>query len=178
VATTPFGFGGGYTDAASGLIYLVNRWFDSATAQFMSIDPALSQTQQPYEYAGDNPANQVDPSGMCSFWNPFCLIDSVAWRYIYPGWTLTVNVSSWARFLFWVNEPGSQLLVWSAWHTTVDMARPSAPRNVRVDTTTMFDQFVCHWVTVRAEPWRPFHLDVWRPAVGFWQELRARCNPV
>ena len=67
VATTPFGFGGGYTDAASGLIYLVNRWFDPATAQFMSIDPALSQTQQPYEYAGDNPVNQVDPvDSMCT----------------------------------------------------------------------------------------------------------------
>ena len=29
----------------------------------MNIDPMLQQTQQPYEYAGDNPVNQTDASG-------------------------------------------------------------------------------------------------------------------
>jgi RHS repeat-associated protein len=62
VTTTAFGFGGGYTDP-TGLVYLLTRYYDPATAQFMSIDPLLAETQQPYEYAGDNPVNMVDLSG-------------------------------------------------------------------------------------------------------------------
>ena len=61
VATTAFGFGGGYTDP-TGLVYLVNRYYDPASAQFMSIDPMVAKTDQPYEYAGDDPVNAVDPS--------------------------------------------------------------------------------------------------------------------
>jgi RHS repeat-associated protein len=61
-ATTPFGFAGGYTDP-DGLIYLVNRYYDPATGQFMSVDPDLAQTQQPYQYTGDNPVNETDPTG-------------------------------------------------------------------------------------------------------------------
>jgi RHS repeat-associated protein len=62
VGSTSFGFGGGYTDA-TGLIYLVNRYYDPITAQFMSIDPLYQQTQLAYEYAEDNPINEADPSG-------------------------------------------------------------------------------------------------------------------
>ena len=62
VGTTPFGFGGGYTDP-TGLIYLVNRYYDPISGQFISIDPMAQQTQQPYIYAGDDPINGLDPSG-------------------------------------------------------------------------------------------------------------------
>jgi RHS repeat-associated protein len=62
VATTPFGFGAGYTDS-TGLIYLLHRYYDPSTGQFVSIDPLVRQTQQPYEYAGDDPVNQTDPTG-------------------------------------------------------------------------------------------------------------------
>ncbi|MGO8862227.1 MAG: RHS repeat-associated core domain-containing protein, partial [Acidimicrobiales bacterium] len=62
VATTPFGFGGGYTDA-TGLIYLVHRYYDPVTGQFLSIDPDLATTNQPYAYVGDDPVNGSDPSG-------------------------------------------------------------------------------------------------------------------
>ena len=62
VATTPFGFGGGYTDA-TGLIYFVNRYYDPTTGQFMSVDPLVPATQQSYVYAGDNPINENDPTG-------------------------------------------------------------------------------------------------------------------
>ncbi len=60
---TPFGFAGGYTEP-TGLIYLVNRYYDPATGQFLSVDPALQSTQQPYSYANGDPLNAVDPSGL------------------------------------------------------------------------------------------------------------------
>jgi RHS repeat-associated protein len=60
---SPFGFEGGYTDT-SGLIYLNARYYDPATAQFLSVDPLVQQTGQPFAYAGDNPINWSDPSGL------------------------------------------------------------------------------------------------------------------
>jgi RHS repeat-associated protein len=63
-ATTPFGYAGAYTDP-TGLIYLINRYYDPATGQFTSSDPLLSQTLQPYAYtAGGNPVSHTDPRGL------------------------------------------------------------------------------------------------------------------
>jgi RHS repeat-associated protein len=61
-AVTPFGYAGGYTDT-TGLIYLINRYYDPATGQFISVDPLLAQTQQPYIYADSDPVNATAPSG-------------------------------------------------------------------------------------------------------------------
>jgi RHS repeat-associated protein len=67
---TPFGYTGGYTDP-TGLIYLINRYYDPQTGQFISVDPAVGQTHQPYQYTGDNPVNHVDPTGLAfGFWGP------------------------------------------------------------------------------------------------------------
>jgi RHS repeat-associated protein len=62
VGSTPWGFGEGYTDP-TGLIYLVNRYYDPATGQFLSVDPDLTETGQPYEYAADAPTDAIDPYG-------------------------------------------------------------------------------------------------------------------
>ncbi|MGH3157683.1 MAG: RHS repeat-associated core domain-containing protein [Streptosporangiaceae bacterium] len=62
-ATTPFGFVGGYTDP-DGLIYLINRYYNPATGQFISVDPDLVQTQAAYAYAGANPVANTDPAGL------------------------------------------------------------------------------------------------------------------
>ncbi len=62
-ATTPFGFSGGYTDS-DGLVYLLNRYYEPATGQFLSVDPQLSQTLQAYAYADDNPVSLSDPTGL------------------------------------------------------------------------------------------------------------------
>jgi RHS repeat-associated protein len=40
---TPFGYSGGYTDP-TGLIYLLNRYYDPSTGAFLSVDPDLSET--------------------------------------------------------------------------------------------------------------------------------------
>lgn len=62
VGVTPFGFGGGYTDLTD-LVYLVHRYYDPTTGQFITVDPMLAQTKQPYEYAANDPVNEVDPTG-------------------------------------------------------------------------------------------------------------------
>jgi len=60
---TPFGFAGAYTDP-TGLLYLINRYYDPTTGQFISVDPDLAQTQAPYAYADGNPVTGTDPAGL------------------------------------------------------------------------------------------------------------------
>jgi RHS repeat-associated protein len=62
--TTPFGFAGPYTDAGSGLLYLGARYYDPATGQFLSRDPALSLSGSVYAYADGDPIGRKDPSGL------------------------------------------------------------------------------------------------------------------
>ena len=63
-ATTPLLYAGQYQDAETGFYYLRNRYYDPATAQFLTIDPAVTQTQAPYYYASDSPLNYTDPTGL------------------------------------------------------------------------------------------------------------------
>ena len=69
---SPFGFAGGYADP-TGLIYLINRYYDPATGQFVSVDPDASQTLQPYRYADGNPIMDIDPAGLYAIlYKPRC----------------------------------------------------------------------------------------------------------
>ena len=43
---------------------LVNRYYDPATAQWMSVDPAVATTGQPYVFTGADPINLRDPLGL------------------------------------------------------------------------------------------------------------------
>jgi RHS repeat-associated protein len=63
-STTPLGYDAQYTSTDTGLIYLRARVYDPATAQFMSVDPAVPITRALYTYANDNPLNLSDPSGL------------------------------------------------------------------------------------------------------------------
>ena len=65
-AVTPFGFQGSYTDA-TGLIYLINRYYDPSTGSFVIVDPDVMETGQAYGYAGDDPVDNIDPLGL---WGP------------------------------------------------------------------------------------------------------------
>ena len=49
---------------------LVHRYYDPSTGQFLSVDPLVKQTGQPYQYAGSDPANSRDPSGQWSCLGP------------------------------------------------------------------------------------------------------------
>jgi RHS repeat-associated protein len=63
-ATTPMGFAGQYTDPESGLQYLRARFYDPATAQFMTKDPLAAVLRTAYGYASQSPLHYLDPSGM------------------------------------------------------------------------------------------------------------------
>jgi len=57
-------YGQSYNDSATGLDYLVNRYYEPTTGGFITVDPALAKSDQPYSYANSNPANKTDPSGL------------------------------------------------------------------------------------------------------------------
>ncbi|WP_432855272.1 RHS repeat domain-containing protein [Amycolatopsis sp. CA-161197] len=67
-ASTPLRYTGQYTDSESGLVYLRARYYDPATALFISVDPLLDTTRTPYTYAGGNPLQYADRTGL-SFWD-------------------------------------------------------------------------------------------------------------
>ena len=60
----PLLYAGQYRDAESGLYYLRARYYDPALGQFLTVDPALSTTHQPYSYSMNNPVNVTDGNGM------------------------------------------------------------------------------------------------------------------
>ncbi|WP_091314074.1 RHS repeat-associated core domain-containing protein [Amycolatopsis tolypomycina] len=62
-AHTPLLYTGQYTDAESGLIYLRARYYDPATALFLSVDPLVDTSGTAYAYTGGNPVNRTDPTG-------------------------------------------------------------------------------------------------------------------
>ena len=43
---------------------VVNRYYDPQTDQFLSIDPMVATTGQPYVFTNDNPLNAEDPLGL------------------------------------------------------------------------------------------------------------------
>ena len=87
--STPFGFEDGYKDP-TGLIYLINRYYDPATEQFISVDPLVSVTGQPFSYANGNPVNGSDPSGL-DFWSD---VSSVATVVAVVAVVATVTVTT------------------------------------------------------------------------------------
>ncbi len=44
---------------------LVARHYDPTTGTFISRDPLEDVTGAPYSYVGDDPLDQIDPSGLC-----------------------------------------------------------------------------------------------------------------
>ncbi len=64
-ATTPLGYDGQYTSADTGLIYLQARVYDPKTAQFLTRDPAVMTTREPYAYAEDNPSDYLRKRPAC-----------------------------------------------------------------------------------------------------------------
>jgi RHS repeat-associated protein len=47
-----------------GIDYLNNRHYDPTTGVFLSVDPLVAKTMQPYIYGAANPATMTDPTGL------------------------------------------------------------------------------------------------------------------
>ncbi len=52
-------------DPETGYLYLRARYYDPTTAQFLTPDPLYGITGDRYGYAGNDPVNGEDPSGLC-----------------------------------------------------------------------------------------------------------------
>jgi RHS repeat-associated protein len=94
--TTPLGYDGQYTSSDTGLIYMRARVYDPATAQFLSVDQLNAITGEPYNYAGDNPVNEADPTGL---WFGIELPSPTEAAEAVAGWgdKLTLGATKWAR---------------------------------------------------------------------------------
>nr|WP_276610652.1 RHS repeat-associated core domain-containing protein [Kineococcus siccus] len=61
-ASQPFRYGGGHTDAATGLVKLGIRYYDPTQGRFTQQDPT-SQDRYAYAYAFGSPTSHADPTG-------------------------------------------------------------------------------------------------------------------
>jgi RHS repeat-associated protein len=84
-------YDGQYTDNETGFVYLRARTYDPATAQFLSVDPALEGTGEPYSYVSDDPGNGIDPSGKCGTTAPHCSAQIIAGYIEFGGVTGVVQ---------------------------------------------------------------------------------------
>jgi hypothetical protein len=55
----------------------VGRYYDPTTGQFLTVDPMVEETGQPYAYTGDDPVNETDPLGLWG-WNPISDVTQAA----------------------------------------------------------------------------------------------------
>ena len=88
-ADTPLRWAGQYQDTSTGLYYLRARYYDPQTAQFLSRDPIVPITQEPYGYVAGNPLNYVDLTGLgCPWWDPLCwpgdVDHAISWAWDHP----------------------------------------------------------------------------------------------
>jgi RHS repeat-associated protein len=87
-ATTPLEYDAQYTTENTGLIYLRARTYDPNTAQFLTIDPALQATGEPYAYTENDPENNEDLAGECSCGTGKQVVSSP------PGMTSVFNIET------------------------------------------------------------------------------------
>jgi len=65
----PLRYAGYVYDAESGLYYCSQRYYDPASAQFISRDAIGADAQESaYQYCGGDPVGKTDPSGMAAIW--------------------------------------------------------------------------------------------------------------
>jgi RHS repeat-associated protein len=85
-ATTNLLYAGQYTDPTNGLVYMRARWYEPATAQFLSVDPLVAFTGATYNYAADNPTDGIDPTGL-HWWNDVVHVVATPFRIASDGIT-------------------------------------------------------------------------------------------
>jgi RHS repeat-associated protein len=103
--STPLGYAAQYTNAQSGLQYLRARAYDPATGQFLTRDPIEVITRSPYGYAGTNPINFSDPSGLIGL--PSLRDVATAYEGFMDGFTFDLTRN--ARDLLGIGDGGLEL---------------------------------------------------------------------
>ncbi len=63
-AKVPLLYAGQYEDSETGLYYMQARYYDPATAQFMTPDPVSAASGSPYAYVYGDPLDFTDPLGL------------------------------------------------------------------------------------------------------------------
>ncbi len=89
-AMAPLGYDAQLTSTDTGLIYMRARVYDPKTVQFLSVDPLAAITHERYNYAGDNPINHADPTGLGFF-------EEVGEGIAGWGDTITFGGTKWVR---------------------------------------------------------------------------------
>lgn len=67
-ADSNLGYTGALTDQITGLVYLRARDYDPITGGFLTVDPAISISTQPYAYVGNDPLQFSDALGLVNGW--------------------------------------------------------------------------------------------------------------
>ncbi len=62
--SNPLQYAGQYTDSESGLRYLRARYYYRSTEHFLTVDPLVGMTGEPYSYAEGDSVNGADPTGL------------------------------------------------------------------------------------------------------------------
>jgi RHS repeat-associated protein len=115
------GCSGQHTDAESGLIYSINRYYDRATGQFLTVDPSIAVTAAPYGYASEDPTNRTDPTGLddtytdytLQAWDPCLILWPEYQQYVKAG--LDHNVEAGQARTY---RAQTQALPLSSWRST------------------------------------------------------------
>jgi RHS repeat-associated protein len=83
--TTNLQYQGQYLDPESGFYYLRARYYDPQTAQFATRDSLQQLSQQPYDYAVNDPLNAADPRGLDPFSDFVNAVGTgVSWAWNHP----------------------------------------------------------------------------------------------
>ena len=53
---------------------ILNRYYDPSTDSFISVDPMVQETDQPYAFVNDNPLNYSDALGLCALVDGHCYV--------------------------------------------------------------------------------------------------------
>jgi RHS repeat-associated protein len=80
----PFKFTGQWFDPETGYYYLRTRQYDPYISRFTSRDPVFGQFEEPitlhkYLYCGNDPLNQLDPTGLITFHITGTVMGSFGW---------------------------------------------------------------------------------------------------
>jgi hypothetical protein len=91
-----------FTSAARPGCGSVGRYYDPATGQFISVDPAVDQTEAPYAYVDGDPVDNTDPLGLGCFlgicthsFDPMASLDAIVNLGRGATFGLTDQIANW-----------------------------------------------------------------------------------